>query len=79
MIRTQIQLTEKQARKLKRMASERGVSMAAVIREAVERVTESPSEDIIWKRALGAVGAFRGDKANVSEEHDRHLADAYRR
>lgn len=70
MIRTQIQLTEKQARKLERTASERGVSI---------RVTESPREDVMWKRALEAVGAFRGGKANVSEEHDRCLADAYRR
>ena len=79
MIRTQIQLTEKQARAVKRAASARGVSMAALIREAVDRITEGRTEDIMWKRALAAVGAFRGDKANVSEEHDRYLADAYRR
>lgn len=79
MIRTQIQLTEKQAKALKRAASARGVSMAALVREAVDRVTEGRTEDVVWKRALAAVGAFRGDKANVSEEHDRYLADAYRR
>src|SRR3972149_4948245 len=36
MIRTQVRFTEAQMRKLKRLASERGVSVAALIREAID-------------------------------------------
>lgn len=79
MIRTQIQLTEKQAKALKRAAAARGVSIAAVIREAVDRVVEERAEDVLWSRALAAVGSLRGGGENVSEEHDRYLVDAYKR
>jgi hypothetical protein len=36
MIRTQIQLTEEQARRLKAMAAERGTSVAELIRQGVD-------------------------------------------
>jgi len=36
MVRTQVQLTEEQAKKVKKIAASRGVSMAEVIRDAVE-------------------------------------------
>ncbi len=39
MVRTQIQLTEEQAIKVKKIAARRGVSMAEVIRDAVEGAT----------------------------------------
>lgn len=79
MIRTQIQLTEKQARALKRAAVARGVSMSALIRDAVDRIVDEQADASVWRRALAAVGRLRGDAENVSEEHDRYLADAYRR
>ncbi len=79
MIRTQVQLTEKQARALKRAAAARGVSMSALIRDAVDQVVGDQSRDRVWERALDAVGRLRGNAADVSEEHDRHLADAYGR
>ena len=40
MVRTQIQLTEEQAIKVKKIAARRGVSMAEVIRDAVEGAIE---------------------------------------
>ena len=61
-IRTQIQLTESQAREVKRWAEERGVSMAAIIREAVDahlRDRNAPSWDEIVERAIAAVGMLR--------------------
>jgi Arc/MetJ-type ribon-helix-helix transcriptional regulator len=77
MIRTQIQLTEAQAAKLRGIAHRRHVSLAAVIRQALD---ELPAEDD-WRarrdRAIRAMGAFAGDGANVSEEHDRYLEEAY--
>jgi len=45
LVRTQIQLTEEQAVKLKRMAAERGVSMAEVIRDAVDRLPDRDDRD----------------------------------
>jgi hypothetical protein len=78
MIRTQIQLTEEQARALRRIAGERGVSMATLIREAVDRVLldRTPSEER-WRRALAVVGKYAGGAHDVSDDHDRHLAEAY--
>jgi predicted DNA-binding protein len=78
--RTQISLTSEQANRLRRIASRRGTSMAALIREAVDRVMpndDSPGEDERWAQALAAVGTFRGDGANVSVEHDRFLDQAF--
>ena len=80
MERTQISLTEEQAVRLRRIARSRGTSMAALIREAVDRVLpdeDSPSMDERWRRALAALGSAKGGAANVSEEHDRYLDGAY--
>ena len=59
MVRTHIQLSEEQARVLKRLATDRGVSVAALIRESVERFVQSasPGDDQEQRRrALAAVG-----------------------
>lgn len=77
MIRTQVQLTEKQAEALRRIARRRGVSLAAVVRDAVEATIQAGERDRAWQRALAAVGSVRGGRGDVAEEHDRYLADAY--
>jgi hypothetical protein len=79
MVRTQIQLTEEQAARVKAIARRRGVSMATVIREAVDRVDDdrARSERDGWDRFADGVGAFRGGPANVSEHHDEELVRAY--
>jgi Arc/MetJ-type ribon-helix-helix transcriptional regulator len=80
MIRTQIQLTEEQATKLRRIATDRGVSMAEVIREAVERIPASNDRGERLARALdaGRRGFRDRDEAtDVSARHDDYLADAY--
>ena len=80
MIRTQIQLTEHQAEVLRRLAHERRVSMAALIREAVDRLIDREDDrDERWRRALSVVGKYR-DKAGATDlgvNHDKYLADAY--
>ena len=83
MIRTQIQLTEEQARLVKRLAAERNVSMAEVIREGLDRLLRSSSnalshEDRIC-RAIEAAGRFRSGTADGSTKHDTHLAEAYQK
>lgn len=79
MIRTQIQLNEAQADKLKRIASSRGVSMAEVIRDAVDRLPEHDDRADRWARALAAVGKGRDREGatDVSVRHDDYLAEIY--
>lgn len=79
MIRTQIQLTEEQARKLKRVASERGVSMAEVIRQAIHRELGQDEMEGRWERAIEAVrrSRFRSGKSDIAERHDEYLAEDF--
>lgn len=79
MERTQISLTADQARRLRKVARREGTSMAALIREAVDRVYGAGDSDALWDRALDSVGRFRSDRSDVSENHDAYLADAFRR
>jgi hypothetical protein len=77
--RTQISLDPVQAARLRRLARERGTSMAALIRAAVERtypIDDEDSVDARWDRALASVGGFHGGGANIGEEHDRYLDEA---
>jgi metal-responsive CopG/Arc/MetJ family transcriptional regulator len=77
MIRTQIQLRDEQARALKRAADERGVSMAEVIRQAVDRYVASGHSEPRRHRAIAAIGGFRSGHRQISSTHDEHLADAF--
>jgi hypothetical protein len=79
MIRTQIQLTEEQAAKAKRLAAERGVSMAEVIRQLLDREPERDDRTERFARALAAAGTGRDieGKTDVSVNHDKYLADIY--
>jgi predicted DNA-binding protein len=76
LIRTQIQLTETQARELKDLARRRGISMAELIRQAVERIVEDDDER--WRRASSVVGRFRSGSTDISTRHDDYLAEDYR-
>lgn len=81
MIRTQIQLTEEQAEKAKRLSAERGVSMAEVIRELIDQAPERDDRAERFARALAAVkrGGFRDreGKTDVSVRHDEYLAEIF--
>jgi Arc/MetJ-type ribon-helix-helix transcriptional regulator len=77
--RTQISLTSQQARELRRLARARGPSMAALIREAVDRAYGDSGDSERWRRALDDIGGFRSDRSDVSERHDEALADAFDR
>lgn len=82
MVRTQIQLTEDQARHVKRVAGERGVSMATVIRQGVDLLLRSAetavTDDERADRAVSAAGRFRSGGGDGAVDHDRHLREAYR-
>jgi RecA/RadA recombinase len=82
MVRTQIQLTEDQAKALKRIAQSQHLSVAELIRKAVDMVIRSGSFIDIEerrKRAMEIVGKFGSGKRDVSEKHDLYLAKANRK
>ena len=80
MKRTQIQLTEAQARALKRLAGKKHVSIASLIRESVDDLLRSEgaiSREELVQRSLEAVGKYRSGKGDISVRHDDYLAEAY--
>lgn len=79
MLRTQIQLREEEVSAIKKLARERSVSMAAVIRAAVDDYVARESGlslDERWRRSLAAIGGFRSGAADLSQRHDDEFADA---
>ncbi|HET8777365.1 MAG TPA: CopG family transcriptional regulator [Candidatus Limnocylindria bacterium] len=79
MIRTQISFDEEQYEALQAAAEREGVSMAALVRDAVDEKLRQRDEERERKkrRALSVIGMFRGTGENVSEDHDRYLDEAY--
>jgi metal-responsive CopG/Arc/MetJ family transcriptional regulator len=80
MVRTQIQLTESQAEALKYLAARKKVSMAELIRSAVDSVIQSEgmvdrSERI--RRALDAVGQFHSGMSDLAVQHDTYLEESF--
>jgi hypothetical protein len=81
-IRTQIQLSEEQHARLRALAAERGVSVAELVREGVERVLKgSDRRQRLWDRLRDVLGTHRDrdGAGDVSVRHDAYLAEAYRR
>ena len=72
MIRTQISLTEDQMRRLRAEARRRRVPIAAVVREAVDRLVPDERDErrMRLQRALGAAGRFRSGSGDLSSRHD---------
>jgi hypothetical protein len=85
MVRTQIQLSEEQYRQLRRWARRLGISMSEAVRRCVaDRLTReerTPSREDRVKAALAVCGRHRdpSGSSRVAVEHDRHLAEVYRR
>jgi hypothetical protein len=82
MVRTQIQLTEKQAKALKKMAASQHLSSAELIRRAVDvliKSSQTADPEERRKRALEITGRFSSGKSDVSRKHDKYLADAFGR
>ena len=78
MVLTQIQLTEDQSRRLKAASVRRGVSVAELIRKAVDAVLareNDRSPDELYNRALKAAGKFRSGRRDISVRHDTYLAE----
>lgn len=77
MHRTQVLLTEEQIQRLKEEAAQRGVSMAEIIRGALEEHLARGRQRELRRRALEVVGRFASGRRDVSEEHDRELEEVY--
>lgn len=77
MIRTQIQLTEQQASALKDMAARRNVSLAELIRQAVDSIVAESEREDKWRRASTLIGRYQDEAQDVSVDHDRYLDEIY--
>jgi len=80
MVRTQVQLTERQAKALKKLALSRHLSIAEIIRQAVDTMIRSNivvDAEERRKRALDAAGRFRSGLRDLSTEHDKYLEEAF--
>ena len=81
MIRTQIQLTEDQLKALRHQSTITGRSIAELIRNGIDQYLAgrrvSKPEDRI-ERAIRVAGMFSSGVADVSVDHDRYLAEAFR-
>jgi hypothetical protein len=81
MVRTQIQLPEQQVIILKRLAVQQHVSMAELIRRAVDLFTTSPDATGIEEqreRAIAVVGRFHSGLGDLAARHDDYLAESFK-
>jgi hypothetical protein len=81
MVRTQIELTERQARRLKALARQSGLSLAEVIRRCVEKglAEQRADRSALYERAARLVGRFadRRGARDLAAKHDRYLDKAF--
>jgi len=80
MVRTQIQLTEEQANALKKLALARHLSIAEIIRQAVDNMIKTSTVidmEERKKRAIDVTGRFSSGKRDIAKEHDKYLAEAF--
>jgi hypothetical protein len=75
MVRTIIQLPEEQAAALEQVARRRGISKAAVIREALDALLVREGGDAALEGALGAAGSGASGVEDLAERHDDYLAE----
>jgi hypothetical protein len=80
MIRTQIQITQEQARALKRLAVKEGISVAELVRQSVDALLQTeylPDQQSLRAKALAAAGRFAGE-TDLAANHDAYLAEAFK-
>ena len=79
MVRTQIQLTDEQARMLKELSLTTRESVAALIRKAVDQflITGKPDRATLYRQAGSIVGKYKADRPDIAVEHNRYLEEAF--
>ncbi len=82
MLRTQVQFTEEQHRRLRIYARRRGVSVAEAVRIGVDSLLEcdEPDRQELYARAARLVGSMvdRNGASDVAADHDDYLDEAFR-
>ena len=81
MVRTQIQLTEKQSEALKKLARRKKVSVAELIRQSISFLLRPGIEadlDDYRREARQIAGRYHSGHKDISEKHDEHLMDIYK-
>jgi hypothetical protein len=82
MVRTQIQLTDAQLHALRQASASNGRSIAELVRQGVELYLDTqhqPDRGRQIERALRAAGKYSSGAKDVSANHDRYLAEAFRK
>lgn len=80
MVRTQIQITEEQAARLRSLSAHRQQSVAELIRISIDSFLTREaggSAESKRARAKSAAGLFASSSTDVSAEHDRYLEEAF--
>jgi len=79
MVRTQIQLTEEQAKKLRELSAASRESVAGLIRKAVDQfiISGKPDRSTLYRQAESVVGKYKCDTGDISIHHDRYLEEAF--
>ena len=80
MPRITVRLTEEQAETLRRLAAERGVSQAELIRRGVDLLLQTATEpdyEEKKRRALAAAGMVKEGPTDMSERWDDYVAEAF--
>jgi len=79
-VRTQIQLTEEQAEKLREIAMENRESMASLIRRAIDQFILAGKRDRIdlYRQANSVVGKHKAKEDDISIDHDRYLDEDFK-
>jgi Spy/CpxP family protein refolding chaperone len=82
MVRTQVQFTEAQIRRIRNIARREGTSVAELIRRSVERLcaADVPDREQLFAKAATVVGAFedRGKAKDLAARHDDYLDETFR-
>lgn len=80
MVRTIVQLTEKQAKNLRRRAKKERVSISELVRRGVDTILSTPRMDEeTLRRAKEAVGFADLGLVDLAARHDEYFAEALKR
>ena len=80
MVRTQVQLTERQVKLLKQLAASKNTSVAEIIRQAIDNFLKMQTTVDLEERkqrAIKAAGRFRSGISDLSEAHDKYLNEIF--
>ena len=82
MVRTQVQFAEEDLKELRREAAEEGVSVSKLVRRYVSAGLDGrrgPSREEIVRGLREVAGKYHSGTHDAAREHDKYLAEAYRR